>query len=114
MALFPLYTVPRDAAAEPRSCLGSTCRYMSEPVRQARSGNPRRSPTRASQAVDGFEVRRDTRSLGKGGSDVVEPGGYLRRNLFVRADVPVQPLLRPRSHLRLLSRDSRLQYPKGC
>ena len=44
---------------------------------------------------------------------VLEPHGQLRRDMLLRAHVPVQPVVRPRRHLRLLSRDARLQHPRG-
>ena len=45
--------------------------------------------------------------------DVLEHQGRLRRDVLVRAHVPVQPVVRPRRDLRLLPRDARLRHPRG-
>src|SRR3954454_16713523 len=46
------------------------------------------------------------------GPHVMESDRQLCGDLFVRADVPVQHVLRPRGHLRLLPGDAGLQHPR--
>src|SRR5262252_952680 len=63
-------------------------------------------------SVDTFRSPEDTLPFFEGGaSHGMEREGELHRDLFVRADVSVQPLLRPRRHLRLLPCHPRLQHP---
>src|SRR5919107_484011 len=55
----------------------------------------------------------ETRCRAKGVGDAVEPERQLPRDLLVRTDVPLQPHVRPRRDLRLLSGNSGLRHPRG-
>src|SRR5579862_8773953 len=58
------------------------------------------------------------RGTGNGGAYVLDTERQLLRDLLLRADVPVQSLVRPRCDVRLLPSDTRVQYSRrkrgGC
>src|SRR5580765_6446156 len=58
---------------------------------------------------DAADNRRTTNPGQGGGGDVLEPEGELRRDVLVRADVPVQPVARSRRDVRLLPRHAGVQ-----
>ena len=62
-------------------------------------------------AIDASDIRRENATTRKGLCHAVEHQGKLRRDLFVRADVPVQSLVGPRCDLRLLSGHPGVQHP---